>query len=240
MSKTKEKEPLTFEYEKSFLGEGKIVCGTDEAGRGPLAGRVYAAAVVLDTENTDEAFLACLDDSKKLTEKKREALEAQIKEKALSYCVAYSEVDEIEQTDILSASLHAMRKAIDGLSVYRYTNVCELEKLNIESLGGIEIKPDGVIVDGNQTRGFTIPAKAIVGGDGKSFTIAAASILAKVARDRYCLQVLDKQYPQYMFYKHKGYGTKLHYQMVDEYGLCPIHRKSFFKKYYDAKNSADK
>ncbi|MBP3579672.1 MAG: ribonuclease HII [Clostridia bacterium] len=240
MKEKKEKQPLSFEYERLMLQEKSVVCGTDEAGRGPLAGRVYAAAVVLDTNDTQSDFLTELDDSKKLTEKKRNALEEKIKQQAISYCVAYSEVEEIESTDILSASLHAMRKAIFGLSVDRKTSYQELEKLDIESLGGKETEPDGVLVDGNQTRGFNITAKAVIGGDGKSFTIAAASILAKVARDRYCLEVLDKNYPQYMFSKHKGYGTKLHYIKVDEYGLCPAHRKSFFKKYYESKNNTGK
>jgi len=235
MSKIKEKEPLTFEYEKEFLKTYSVVCGTDEAGRGPLAGRVYAAAVVLDVEDTDKDYLLKLDDSKKLTEKKRDLLEVQIKENAISYCVAYSEVEEIENTDILSASLHAMRKAIDGLNVSRDCTQKELNEQDIECVGGKQMTAQAVLVDGNQTRGFTIPAKAIIGGDGKSFTIAAASILAKVARDRYCLEILDKRYPQYMFSKHKGYGTKLHYQMVDQYGLCDKHRRSFFKKYFEAK-----
>lgn len=240
MSKKEERQPLSFDYEKELLGGGKIVCGTDEAGRGPLAGRVYAAAVVLDTSNADKEYLKALDDSKKLTEKRREELEPLIKADALSYCVAYSTVKEIEETDILSASLHAMRKAIDGLSVDRNMSGTELEKLDIESVGGRAITADGVIVDGNQTRGFSIPARAIVGGDGKSFSIAAASILAKVARDRYCIDVLDKRYPMYLFAKHKGYGTKLHYEAVDKYGLCEEHRKSFFKKYYGAKNETEK
>ena len=232
---SKEKTPLSFEYESSCFENARYVCGTDEAGRGPLAGRVYAAAVLLDTQNTDAEYLSKLDDSKKLTEKKREELEKQIKENALSYCVAYSTVDEIEKTDILSASLHAMRKAIDGLSLDRSLSAQELVSLDIEETGGKSIKADAVLVDGNQTRCFTIPAKAIIGGDGKSYSIAAASILAKVARDRYCFEVLDKKYPEYMFAKHKGYGTKLHYEKVDQYGLCEEHRKSFFKKYFAAK-----
>lgn len=235
MTKLKEKEPLTFEYEKNAFPGKAVVCGTDEAGRGPLAGRVYAAAVILDTENTDKELLEKLDDSKKLSEKKRDELEILVKKNALSYCVAYSTVEEIEETDILSASLHAMRKAIDGLFFDRVSSEDVLVRMDIEEIGGEEIKPDAVIVDGNQQRDFQIPAKAIIGGDGKSFSIAAASILAKVARDRYCYEVLDKKYPMYSFAKHKGYGTKLHYEAVDKYGLCEEHRKSFFKKYYDAK-----
>ena len=132
-----------------------------------------------------------------------------------------------------------MRKAIDGLFIDRVTSAEVLAKLDIAEIGGHEIKPDAVIVDGNQQRDFQIPAKAIIGGDGKSFSIAAASILAKVARDRYCYEVLDKEYPQYNFAKHKGYGTKVHYEAVDKYGLCPEHRKSFFRKYYEAKNNAE-
>ncbi len=233
------KEPLTFEYEKTSFANVRVVCGTDEAGRGPLAGPVYAAAVILDTENTDEELLRKLDDSKKLSEKKRDELEVLVKQHALSYCVAYSTVEEIESTDILSASLHAMRKAIDGLYVDRVTSKETLSKMDIEEIGGQEIKPDAVIVDGNQSRDFQLPAKAIIGGDGKSFSIAAASILAKVARDRYCYEYLDKTYPEYNFAKHKGYGTKAHYEAVDKHGLCPEHRRSFFKKYYDSKQKTE-
>lgn len=237
--KTKEKEPLTFEYEKKAFPTARIVCGTDEAGRGPLAGPVYAAACILDAENTDPELLSKLDDSKKLSEKKREELEVLVKNNAISWCVAYSTVEEIEETDILSASLHAMRKAIDGLYVDRVTSKEVLCKMDIEEIGGEEIKPDAVIVDGNQSRDFQLPAKAIIGGDGKSFSIAASSILAKVARDRYCYEFLDKNYPEYGFAKHKGYGTKAHYEAVDKYGLCKEHRKSFFKKYYDAKQKTE-
>lgn len=234
----KEKEPLTFEYENHAFPNARVVCGTDEAGRGPLAGPVYAAAVILDASSTAPELLSRLDDSKKLTEKKRDELEVLIKQNALSYCVAYSTVEEIEQTDILSASLHAMRKAIDGLFIDRVSSKDVLKELDIEEIGGEEIKPDAVIVDGNQSRDFQLPAKAIIGGDGKSFSIAAASILAKVARDRYCYEVLDKEFPEYNFARHKGYGTKLHYEAVDKHGLCPEHRRSFFKKYYDAKSKA--
>lgn len=232
----KENSPLTFEYEKTTFGNGVVVCGTDEAGRGPLAGRVYAAAVILDDADETSEYLKGLNDSKKLTEKKRGELEALIKQNALSFCVAYSTVEEIENTDILSASLHAMRKSIDGLDVDRAVSDKELSQMDIECVGGKRMKAQAVLVDGNMTRGFEIPAKAIVGGDGKSLSIAAASILAKTARDRYCLEYLDKEYPEYLFAKHKGYGTKAHYEAVDKFGLCKEHRKSFFKKYYDAKS----
>ncbi len=231
--KTKEKQPLTFDLERGSFEGLTVICGTDEAGRGPLAGRVYASAVILDTETSDCDFLQLLDDSKKLTEKKRLIAEEQIKSKATSYCTAYSEVEEIEETDILSASLHAMRRAIEGLGLDRSKTLQELTELNIEETGGVALKAEAVLVDGNMTRGFTIPAKAIIGGDGKSYSIAAASILAKTARDRYCVEVLDRLYPEYGFIKHKGYGTKDHYAAVDEHGLCPLHRASFFKKYYD-------
>ena len=201
-----------YEYEYSPLG---IVCGTDEAGRGPLAGRVYAAAVVLPREGAEE-LVSLLDDSKKLSEKKRDMLAQRIKNEAVSWCIAFSEVEEIESMNILEASLLAMRRAISGLSVKCVT----------------------ALVDGNMERGFErigINAKAIVGGDGISPSIAAASILAKTERDKYCVEVLHANYPQYAFDKHKGYGTKVHYEAVEKYGLCPLHRQSFFKKYFEKK-----
>lgn len=237
--KKEEKQPLSFEYEKGLFpdNENAAVCGTDEAGRGPLAGRVYAAAVYLEPENTDKELLSVLDDSKKLSEKKRAAAELLIREKAFSYAVAYSEVEEIEETDILSASQSAMRKAVAALSLDRNEPSEALTKLDVEYVGGKPVKAVGVTVDGNIARGFDIPAKTVVKGDGKSFCIAAASILAKTARDRYCVEVLEKEYPQYGFAKHKGYGTKEHYKAVDKYGLCEKHRKSFFKKYYDTEQS---
>lgn len=226
---------LTWEFEKTAFGQGKIVCGTDEAGRGPLAGRVYAAAVVLDTDDSQNPVLLELNDSKKLTEKKRFSLEDPIKNISKSWCVAYSTVEEIESTDILSASLHAMSRAIQGLGIDRSLDEKTLESMCISGVGGKPITPDGVLVDGCINRGFSIPAKAIIGGDAKCFTIAAASILAKCERDRYCIEYLDKNFPQYEFAKHKGYGTKAHYQAVDKYGLCIEHRKSFFKKYFQKK-----
>ena len=185
------------------------VCGVDEAGAGPLMGPVYAAAVILPRECVIEG----LNDSKKLTEKKREALYEVITATALAWSVASVSAAEIDATDILSARMKAMQSAIDGLAV----------------------KPDMALIDGNRDRGkhaaITTPHRCIVGGDGCSASVAAASILAKVSRDRYVTEVLDKRYPQYQFAKHKGYGTKLHYAMLDQYGPCPEHRLTFLKKW---------
>lgn len=195
-----------FQLERELHSEGiRIVCGVDEAGRGPLAGPVCAAAVILP----ENCLLSGLDDSKKLSEKKRDALYAQICDEAVSYGIAFASVEEIERLNILSAALLAMNRAI--------------AKLNPA--------PELALIDGNTTRSIEVPARSIVGGDGKCACIAAASILAKVTRDRYMCE-LAEQYPQYGFEKHKGYGTKAHYAAVDEYGLCPVHRPSFFKKYY--------
>lgn len=185
------------------------VCGCDEAGAGPLMGPVYAAAVILPPD----CEISGLNDSKKLTEKKREALYDIITEKAAAWSVARVEAWEIDATDILSARMKAMQMAIDGLSV----------------------KADFALIDGNRDHGkyaaITTPHLTVVGGDGKSASIAAASVLAKVSRDRYVAEVLDRQYPEYQFAKHKGYGTKLHYAMLDRYGPCPEHRKSFLVKW---------
>lgn len=191
----------TLEFDRQFLTDTcRVIAGTDEAGRGPLAGPVVAAACILPPD-----FLpAGLDDSKKLTEKKREKLFDIITESAVSYCIASASPEEIDQYNILEASLLAMRRAIAGLSV----------------------QPDLVLVDGCINRGFTIPAKAIVSGDALSPSIAAASILAKVTRDRMCLD-MDAQYPGYGFAKHKGYPTPAHKLAVYEYGPCPYHRRSF-------------
>ncbi len=192
---------LDLSFEEQFRLAGyKIICGTDEAGRGPLAGPVVAGACILP----EGLVIEGLDDSKKLTEKKREKLYDVITEKALAWSVALSTPEEIDEINILNASLQAMRRAIDGLSV----------------------KPDFVLVDGNIDRGFQIPAKAVVSGDAISQSIAAASILAKVTRDRMCAE-LDELYPQYGFSKHKGYPTKDHKLAVYEYGPSPCHRKSF-------------
>ena len=192
---------LDYTFDDQFKIDGvKYVCGTDEAGRGPLAGPVVAAACILP----DGIVIPGLDDSKKLTEKKREKLFDEICEKALSYSIALSTPEEIDEINILEASLQAMRRSIDGLS----------------------IRPDFVLVDGNIDRGFSIPAKAVVSGDATSQSIAAASILAKVTRDRMCMDMVS-EYPQYGFKKHKGYPTKAHKLAVYEYGPCPQHRRSF-------------
>ena len=197
-------------YEREARTQGyTAVCGVDEAGAGPLMGPVYAAAVILP----EDCGLPELNDSKKLTEKKREALYEVITATALAWSVASVSAAEIDATDILSARMKAMQSAIDGLAV----------------------KPDMALIDGNRDRGkhaaITTPHRCIVGGDGCSASVAAASILAKVSRDRYVTEVLDKRYPQYQFAKHKGYGTKLHYAMLDQYGPCPEHRLTFLKKW---------
>ena len=197
-------------YEREQWKNGvQTVCGVDEAGAGPLMGPVYAAAVILPRE----LDIPGLNDSKKLTEKKREALYEVITAQAVAYSVARVEAAEIDEMDILNARMLAMQKAIDGLTV----------------------RPDLALIDGNRDHGsryaIQIPHQLIVGGDGKSASIAAASILAKVSRDRYVSTELDAKYPQYQFAKHKGYGTKLHYQMLDQYGPCPEHRMTFLKKW---------
>ena len=185
------------------------LCGVDEAGRGPLAGPVCAAAVMLPPG----LVIPGLNDSKKLTEKKREMLFPLIKERAIAWSVAWVEASEIDATDILSARMKAMQMAIDGLSV----------------------TSDMALIDGNRDKGHSAAIstahRCIVGGDGISASIAAASVLAKVSRDHYVTEVLDKAYPQYQFAKHKGYGTKLHYAMLDRYGPCPEHRMSFLTKW---------
>ncbi len=192
---------LDYDFEKQFKESGySVLCGCDEAGRGPLAGPVVAAACILP----DGVKIDGLDDSKKLTEKKREKLFDIIKETAVSYCIAMSTPEEIDEYNILEASLLAMRRAIDGLS----------------------LRPDIALIDGNIDRGFQVPAKAVIGGDAISQSIAAASVLAKVERDRLCLE-LDKQYPEYGLKKHKGYPTPAHKLAVYEFGPSPIHRKSF-------------
>ena len=188
-------------FDEQFLTDDvKILCGTDEAGRGPLAGPVVAAACILPRGVLHEG----LDDSKKLTERKREKLYEWITENAVAWCAASASPEEIDEINILEASLLAMRRAIAGLSV----------------------QPDLVLVDGNIDRGFPLPAKAIVGGDALSPSIAAASIIAKVTRDRLCADY-ETLYPGYGFEKHKGYPTPAHKLAVYEKGPCPIHRRSF-------------
>ena len=193
---------LLYENEKYQQGF-KVVCGIDEAGRGPLAGPVYAAAVILKKGQTIEG----VNDSKKLSEKKREALYNKIIDECLAYAIGVADEKEIDEINILQATFLAMKRAVDGLSV----------------------KPDCALVDGNQIPPLDCSVSTIIKGDSKSESIAAASILAKVERDRYMLEMAQK-YPQYCFEKHKGYGTKLHYEMIEKHGICDIHRKSFLKK----------
>ncbi len=194
------------EFEKEALAKGyKSVCGVDEAGRGPLAGPVCAAAVILP----EGVVIDGVNDSKKLSEKKRESLFDVIREQTLAYSIAYATVDEIEEINILNATMLAMRRAIDGL----------------------DIKADYAMIDGNKIPPLDIDAECIVKGDAKSMSIACASILAKVSRDR-LLYKYAEEYPMYGFDKHKGYGTKVHREAILKYGPCPYHRKSFLKKLY--------
>lgn len=192
-----------YTYEKEALATGyTVICGTDEAGRGPLAGPVCAAAVILPTDLVIEG----LNDSKKLTEKKREKLFDIICEKAISYGIAFATVEEIDEINILNASQLAMRRAVAMLTP----------------------TPDLVLVDGNIARDFPMSARPIVKGDALSMSIAAASVLAKVTRDRYCLE-MHEAYPEYNFAGHKGYSTKEHMDLVRKLGPCPLHRKTFLK-----------
>ena len=197
-----------WQYEREAAAEGHtFVCGCDEAGAGPLAGPVYAAAVILPLGED----IPGLDDSKKLTEKKRETLFPVIQEKALAWSVAWVDAEEIDATDILSARMRAMQLAIDGLTR----------------------KADFALIDGNRDRGrsaaIITPHRCLVKGDSLSASIAAASILAKVSRDRYMVEMAEK-YPEYRFDQHKGYGTRLHYELLAQHGPSPIHRKTFLKK----------
>ncbi len=199
-----------WEFEQAAAEEGfSSVCGVDEAGAGPLAGPVYAAAVILP----EQWDLPGLNDSKKLTEKKREALFPLICQQAIAWSVAFATAEEIDEMDILNARMLAMQRAIDGLSP----------------------AADFALIDGNRDHGsqvaIAMPHRTIVKGDSRSASIAAASILAKVSRDRYVSTDLESRYPQYQFARHKGYGTKLHYAMLDQYGPCPEHRRSFLKKW---------
>ena len=194
---------MTYEYENLLKEKGyKAVCGIDEAGRGPLAGPVFAAAVILPDDLGDLG----INDSKKLSEKKRDALFDVIKEKAIAWSVGSASEAEIDEINILNATFLAMKRAVEGLSV----------------------KPDIALVDGNRKPKTGIEEMTLVKGDAKSISIAAASILAKVSRDRYLLE-LDEKYPEYQFKKHKGYPTALHYEMIKEHGISPVHRLSFLK-----------
>lgn len=202
--------PDLWEHECAAWAQGyETVCGVDEAGAGPLMGPVYAAAVILPRG----CVIDGLNDSKKLTPKKRDALYDVIIAEAEAWAVASVSAAEIDATDILSARIKAMQLAIDALAV----------------------RPDFALIDGNRDHGksaaVTAPHVCIIGGDGCSASIAAASILAKVSRDRYVTDVLDPMYPQYGFAKHKGYGTRDHYAMLDQYGPCPEHRMTFLKKW---------
>ena len=193
-----------WQYESEYYASGaRYVCGVDEAGRGPLAGPVCAAAVVLPAGLDIEG----LNDSKKLSAKKREDLFDVITQKAITYAIGWADEKEIDQYNILNATYMAMNRAISKLSV----------------------NPDITLIDGNRSDGIQYSNKCIVGGDGKSANIAAASILAKVSRDRYMID-MSRDYPEYLFDKHKGYPTKLHYEMIRKYGPCPIHRVTFLKK----------
>lgn len=194
---------LLYEKEKALREQGyRAVCGIDEAGRGPLAGPVYAAAVILPPD----AAIEGLNDSKKLTDKKRRVLAEEIKEKALAWAVGNAIAREIDEINILQATFLAMKRALRGLGM----------------------TPDFVIVDGNRDPKFSLPTECIVKGDGKCAAIAAASILAKVARDE-CMENMAVLFPGYDFEKHKGYPTKAHYERIFEKGPCPIHRRSFLK-----------
>ena len=197
-----------FEYDSELRKNYPIICGVDEAGRGPLAGDVYAAAVVLN----DDVLINYLNDSKKISEKRRELLYDEVIAKADAYCVATASVEEIDKLNILQATMLAMKRAVSGLG----------------------INTDLALIDGNRLPEIDCKSQYVIHGDAVSASIAAASILAKVSRDRY-MRGLDAQYPQYCFSQHKGYGTKLHYEKLEEYGISDVHRKTFLKKLYDEK-----
>lgn len=194
---------MNYEIEQSLFDKGiNFIAGVDEAGRGPLAGPVFAAAVVL----RNGQFLEGVTDSKKLSEKKREYLYDKIIDEAVSYSIAIADEKEIDEINIRNATFRAMNKAINGL----------------------ELVPDFVLIDGNAIKDLTLPHECVVKGDFKCNSIAAASILAKVSRDRFMLKC-HELFPEYEFDKHKGYPTKLHYEKIKEFGICPIHRLTFLK-----------
>lgn len=195
-----------FDYDTELRKEYPVICGVDEAGRGPLAGDVYAAAVILN----DSVLIDYLNDSKKISEKRRELLYDEVIAKADAYCVATASVQEIDELNILQATMLAMRRAVNGLGV----------------------NPDLALIDGNRLPQLNCKSQFVIHGDAVSASIAAASILAKVSRDRY-MRELDEKYPEYCFSQHKGYGTKLHYEKIAEFGISEVHRKTFLKKLYD-------
>lgn len=198
-----------WEIEDSLKEKGVgVICGVDEAGRGPLAGPVYAAAVILP----DHLQIPGLDDSKKLTDKRRRELMPIIKEQAIAYGIGVATQQEIDEINILQATFLAMERAISQL----------------------EGKADFALIDGNREKDFGLPVMTVVKGDSRSANIAAASVLAKVSRDDY-MEEMAKQYPQYGFEIHKGYGTKAHYEALRTYGHCPLHRVTFLKKFYGDK-----
>jgi ribonuclease HII len=197
-----------FDYDTELRKEYPVICGVDEAGRGPLAGDVYAAAVILN----DNVLINYLNDSKKISEKRRELLYDEVISKADAYCVATASVEEIDKLNILQATMLAMKRAVSGLG----------------------IKPDIALIDGNRLPELECESRYVIHGDAVSASIAAASILAKVSRDRYMCD-LDEKYPYYCFSQHKGYGTKLHYEKLEEYGISNVHRRTFLKKFYDEK-----
>ena len=204
----KETEPINWlAFEVAAKEKGyRLICGVDEAGRGPLAGPVFAAAVILPEGHVIEG----VNDSKKLSEKRREALFDKIIDEALDFSIASASETEIDELNILQATYLAMCRAVDGLSV----------------------KPDYALIDGNRMPPLSVDGETVVKGDARSASIAAASILAKVSRDRYMLE-MAQLYPQYQFEKHKGYGTKLYYEMLDAYGPCPLHRQTFLRTWYE-------
>ena len=207
----KDKEPVDLwriqREIKSERGE-LVICGVDEAGRGPLAGPVCAAAVILP----DGYEIPGLNDSKQLSDKKRRELFPVIQEEAIAYGIAMVDEKTIDEVNILNATFLAMKDAISQLSV----------------------RPDLALIDGNRTTDFGVEAMAVVKGDARDASIAAASILAKVTRDQF-MEKMDEQYPEYGFAVHKGYGTRRHYDAIREFGMCPIHRRTFLKKFYGEK-----
>ncbi len=195
-----------WEFENKHFAEGyRLICGVDEAGRGPLAGPVCAAAVILPAN----IEIPGLNDSKKLSDKKRRELFPIICEQAVAYGIAFADHKEIDEINILQATYLAMERAI----------------------GALQVKPEFALIDGNRAKDFGIPLETVIGGDGRSASIAAASVLAKVTRDDYMLKMAEN-YPGYGFEVHKGYGTKAHYAALQELGPCPIHRMTFLKKFY--------